>query len=108
MAVVILGGELSGVALNFLASPLGPQGGVLWPLMSNAWATLASACGLPDLPTDNQELRDQLLQMARNWMAEAMHERYKDAVARKPASPKQSRNRILTPSSAIDTTTQGA
>ena len=62
---------------------------------------------LAGLATD-QELREQLLQMARNWMAEAMHERYKDAVARKPASPKQSRNRILTPSSAIDTTTQGA
>ena len=63
---------------------------------------------LAGLAADNQELRDQLLQMARNWMAEAMHEHYKDAVARKPASPKQSRNRILTPSSAIDTTTQGA
>ena len=63
---------------------------------------------LAGLAANNQELRDQLLQMARNWMAEAMHGRYKDAVARKPASPKQSRNRILTPSSAIDTTTQGA
>ena len=40
---------------------------------------------LAGLATD-QELREQLLQMARNWMAEAMHERCKDAVALKPAS----------------------
>jgi hypothetical protein len=32
----------------------------------------------------DQELREQLLQMARNWMAEAMHERYKDAVKLTP------------------------
>jgi hypothetical protein len=38
-------------------------------------------------PATDQELRDQLLQMARNWMAEAMHERCKDALALKPASP---------------------
>jgi hypothetical protein len=60
---------------------------------------------LAALATD-QELRDQLLQMARNWMAEAMHERCKDAVALTPASPEPSRNRILTPSSAIDATTR--
>jgi hypothetical protein len=41
---------------------------------------------LAGLCTD-QEVRDQLLEMARNWMAEAMHERCKDAVALKPASP---------------------
>ena len=40
---------------------------------------------LAGLATD-QELREQLLQMARNWMAEAMHERCKDAVKLKPAS----------------------
>jgi hypothetical protein len=45
---------------------------------------------LAGLATD-QELREQLLQMARNWMAEAMHERCKDALALKPTSPKQSR-----------------
>ena len=60
---------------------------------------------LAGLATD-QELREQLLQMARNWMAEAMHERCKDALALKPASPKQSRNRMLTPPSAIDATTR--
>ena len=38
---------------------------------------------LAGLATD-QELREQLLQMARNWMAEAMHERYKDAVKLTP------------------------
>jgi hypothetical protein len=41
---------------------------------------------LAGLATD-YELQEQLLQMARNWMAEAMHERCKDAVALKPASP---------------------
>ena len=41
---------------------------------------------LAGLATD-QELREQLLQMARNWMAEAMHEHCKDAFALKPASP---------------------
>jgi hypothetical protein len=41
---------------------------------------------LAGLATD-QKVQEQLLQMARNWMAEAMHERYKDAVALKPASP---------------------
>jgi hypothetical protein len=44
---------------------------------------------LAGLATD-QELRDQLLQMARNWMAEAMHERCKDAVALKPPAPSSS------------------
>ena len=44
---------------------------------------------LAGLATD-QEVREQLLQMARNWMAEAMHERYKDAVKLKPASPRRS------------------
>ena len=43
---------------------------------------------LAGLCTD-QEVRDQLLEMARNWMAEAMHERCKDAVALKPASPRR-------------------
>ena len=43
---------------------------------------------LAGLATD-QELREQLLQMARNWMAEAMQERCKDAVALKSASPRQ-------------------
>jgi hypothetical protein len=38
---------------------------------------------------NDQELREQLLQMARNWMAEAMHERCKDAVALKPASSRR-------------------
>ena len=38
---------------------------------------------LAGLATD-QEFREQLLQMARNWMAEAMHERCKDALALKP------------------------
>jgi hypothetical protein len=55
---------------------------------------------LAGLCTD-QEVRDQLLQMARNWMAEAMHERCKDAVALKPLT-----EAILTPSSAIDATTR--
>jgi hypothetical protein len=41
---------------------------------------------LAGLATDYQ-LQERLLQMARNWMAEAMHERCKDAVALKPASP---------------------
>jgi hypothetical protein len=36
-----------------------------------------------------QEHREQLLQMARNWMAEAMHERYKDAVKLEPTSPRR-------------------
>jgi hypothetical protein len=39
--------------------------------------------------TTDHELREQLLQMARNWMAEAMHERCKDALALKPASPRR-------------------
>jgi hypothetical protein len=43
---------------------------------------------LAGLATD-QELREQLLQMARNWMAEAMHERCKDAVKLKPTSPRR-------------------
>ena len=43
---------------------------------------------LAGLATD-QELREQLLQMARNWMAEAMHERCKDAVKFKPASSRR-------------------
>ena len=41
---------------------------------------------LAGLATD-KELREQLLQMARHWMAEAMHERCKDAVKLKPTSP---------------------
>ena len=41
---------------------------------------------LAGLATD-KELREQLLQMARHWMAEAMHERYKDAVKLKLTSP---------------------
>jgi hypothetical protein len=41
---------------------------------------------LAGLATD-KELREQLLQMALNWMAEAMHERCKDAL--KPASPRR-------------------
>jgi hypothetical protein len=43
---------------------------------------------LAGLATD-YELQEQLLQMARNWMAEAMHERCKDAVALKPTSPRR-------------------
>ena len=43
---------------------------------------------LAGLATD-RELREQLLQMARSWMAEAMQERCKDAVALKPASPRR-------------------
>jgi hypothetical protein len=39
--------------------------------------------------TTDYELQEQLLQMARNWMAEAMHERCKDAVTLKPASPRR-------------------
>jgi hypothetical protein len=41
---------------------------------------------LAGLATD-YELQEQLLQMARNWMAEAMHERCKDVLALKPPAP---------------------
>jgi hypothetical protein len=48
---------------------------------------------LAGLATD-YELQEQLLQMARNWMAEAMHERCKDAAALKPTSPEPSRSSL--------------
>jgi hypothetical protein len=48
---------------------------------------------LAGLATD-QDLREHLLQMARNWMAEAMHERCKDAIALKPASREPPRSSL--------------
>jgi hypothetical protein len=53
---------------------------------------MAYACECVRLagPTDEPEIRDQLFALARNWMAAAMQERYKDAVTLKPTSPEPS------------------